>query len=334
MVSILGASLPLTGLGGGRRADADPAARERRRAMDLLLRTPEADPEILVVVAEDGTAIHTEARGPADGIPIVFSHGWSCQSRVWNAQINELARDHRVIVYDQRGHGRTASGPGEASIEVLGRDLAAVVRVATGGGPEAGGRRAVLVGHSMGGMTISAWAGLDREAMAEQCRGAILASTATDRLLQDFGVLPFPTRLPGAFAIGKAALSTPLASGALPSGLFQYLTMGASATRAQVAFSRDIVNSCSARNRGRWGAALSEVDISAGLASIPVPTTVIVGAADRLTPPVHSERMAQVLDGNGVLAGHVVLAGVGHMSPVEAPFEFNAEVRRLVAMTS
>lgn len=308
---------------------AGPRAGERRRAMDRMLRDPELDPEILLVVAEDGTAIHTEARGPVDGVPVVLSHGWSCHSRVWNAQINDLARDHRVISYDQRGHGRTANGPGEASIETLGRDLAAVVRVAT-----SGGRRAILVGHSMGGMTISAWAGLDPDAMAEQCRGVLLASTATDRLLQDFGVLPFPTFLPGAFAIGKAALSIPLTAGALPSGLFHYLTMGGQATRAQVAFSRDIVNSCRARNRGRWGAALSEVDVSAGLAAISVPTSIIVGGDDRLTPPVHSQRMARVLADNGVLAGHLVLDGIGHMTLVEAPFEFNAEIRRLVAATA
>ena len=336
MVNFLGTNLslrPLSGsaitrISGGLRAAPKAGVNERRRAMDGLLHNPTLDPEILAVVAEDGTAIYTEARGPADGVPIVLSHGWSCSARVWNAQINELARDHRVIVYDQRGHGRTPSGIYPPTVDTLGKDLASVMRVAA-----ADGQRAILVGHSMGGITINAWAAQHAALMEEQCRGVILASTATDRLLNDFGVLPFPTRLPGAAAIGKAALSTPLSVGLMPSWSFQYAVMGPNSTRAQVAFSKDIVNSCRPRNRGRWGGALSDVDVRGGVASISVPTTVIVGSADRLTPPVHAERMAAQLDKSGVLEHMLMLDGVGHMSQVEAPFEFNAEVRRLVAAT-
>ncbi|WP_024794092.1 alpha/beta fold hydrolase [Tomitella biformata] len=338
MVNIPGTNLPLrpaTALaltrfgGGGRRVPSASDTHDRRRAMDLLLRDPTIDPEILEVVADDGTAIYTEARGPADGVPIVLSHGWSCHSRVWNAQINDLAQSHRVIVYDQRGHGRTPSGLSEPTIATLGDDLAAVVRAAV-----AGGQRAILVGHSMGGMTISAWAGRYPGLVSEQCRGVVLASTATDRLLNDFGVLPFPTRLPGAYAVGRVALSAPLAAGLLPAWGFQYASMGGGSTRAQVAFSRAIVGSCRARNRGRWGVALSDVDVRVGLAAITAPTTVIVGSADRLTPAVHSERMAEMLRATGALERYVVLDGAGHMTPVEAPFEFNAELRHLVEVTS
>ena len=337
MVNIPGTKLPLrpatamalTRFAGVRRASPAPHAHERRRAMDKLLLDSALDPEILAVVAADGTAIYTEARGPADGVPIVLSHGWSCHSRVWNAQINELAQDHRVIVYDQRGHGRTPSGRSEPTIDTLGDDLAAVMRASV-----AGGQRALLVGHSMGGMTISSWAGRHTSLVAEQCRGVVLASTAADRVLNDFGVLPFPTRLPGALAIGRAALSAPLAAGLLPAWGFQYASMGWNSTRAQVAFSRAIVNSCRARSRGRWGDAISGVDVRAGLQSISVPTTVIVGSADRLTPAVHSERMAEMLERAGVLERYVVLDGAGHMIPIEAPFEFNAELLHLARLTA
>lgn len=321
MVSVPGANL-LMRRGGRRPASAQ--VHERRRAMDELLADPAVDPEILQVVADDGTAIYTEARGPRDGVPIVFSHGWSCCSRVWNAQINELAKDFRVVVYDQRGHGRTPSGRSECTIDGLGHDLAAVLRDA------AGGRRALLVGHSMGGMTISSWAGLYAGQVEERCRGVVLASTAMDRVLPDLGVLPFPQRLPGALSIGRAAISAPLSAGLLPDWAVQYALLGAHPTRAQVAFSRDIVNSCRARSRGRWGAALSDVDVRAGLIRITVPTTVIEGSVDRLTPVVHSARMAATLRAAGVLERYVVLEGIGHMSPVEAPFEFNAEVCRML----
>lgn len=326
MVGFPGASL-LTGRAG--KASTSSEAYERRRAMDALLADPAADPEIMRVVADDGTPIYTEARGPRDGVPIVFSHGWSCCSRVWNAQINELAKDYRVVVYDQRGHGRTPSGRSEATIGTLGSDLAAVLRDAV-----PSGKRALLVGHSMGGMTISSWAGLHPERVEEQCRGVVLASTAMDRVLVDFGVLPFPTHLPGAFAIGKAALSAPLSAGLLPDWGVQYALLGERPTRAQIAFSRAIVASCRARNRGRWGEALSGVDVRGGLARITVPTTVIEGSQDRLTPVVHSERMMTSLRSAGVLEHYAVLEGVGHMSPIEAPFEFNAEVRHLAEATA
>ena len=334
MVSILGSNVTLrapsaralTGI--SLRSATTPEVREHRRAMDSLLADPVRDPEIMQVVADDGTAIYTEARGPAEGVPVVLSHGWSCHSRFWNAQINELSAEHRVIVYDQRGHGRTPSGSSAPTVETLGRDLEAVLRDAV-----PSGRRAVVVGHSMGGIAISAWAGQRASRVGERVRGIVLASTATDRILLDFGVLPFPTHLPGAFTIGKAALSAPVSSALLPSWGFQYATMGANATRAQVAFSREIVRSCVSRNRGRWGSALSEIDLRAGLSNISVPTTVIVGTQDRLTPVVHAERMAATLEGLGVLERHVVLDGIGHMSPVEAPFEFNEELRHLIERT-
>lgn len=296
--------------------------------MDRLLREPVLDPEILSVVAEDGTSIYTEARGPADGVPIVLSHGWSCSTRVWNAQISELAQENRVIVYDQRGHGRTPSGLDPPTVDTLGKDLEAVMRVVT-----SGGQRAIVIGHSMGGITVGSWAGQYSVRVAEQCRGVVLASTATDRLLHDFGVLPFPTRLPGAAVIGKAALSAPLSAGLLPAFAFQYAVMGPRSTRAQIAFSRDIINSCQPRNRGRWGGVISGMDVRRGMASISVPTTVIVGSADRLTPPVHAERMATQLDEAGMLERLVLLDGIGHMSQIEAPFEFNAEVRHLLENT-
>jgi len=59
------------------------------------------------VRAADGTRLHTEVFGPEDGYPIVLAHGITCAIPVWHEQINDLARDYRVIAYDHRGHGRS-----------------------------------------------------------------------------------------------------------------------------------------------------------------------------------------------------------------------------------
>lgn len=295
-----------------------------RMAMDRLLAEPDKDPQVLPVVADDDTPIHVVARGPVDGVPIVFTHGWACSSRVWNAQVNELSSRFRVICYDQRGHGRTPSGAAPATLDTLADDLSAVLRSTI-----SPGRPAILVGHSMGGMTISAWAGRHPDEVTEYARAVMLASTASNRLLHDFGVLPFPERLPGAFTLGRAAMAAPVSSTLLPSWGFQYVSLGADATPAQVAFSREIVNACRARVRGRWGTAMSELDVREGLENLVVPTTVLVGTGDRLTPPVHARRMAETLREAGNLERMVELDGVGHMTQVEAPYEVNAQIRHL-----
>ncbi len=85
----------------------------------------------------------------------------------------------------------------------------------------------------------------------------------------------------------------------------------------------------SPRTRGGWGAALSALDIKDGLQNLTVPTTVLVGTADRLTPPSHARRVAQILDDADHLERLIVLRGIGHMTSVEAVADFNAEVDRL-----
>lgn len=62
---------------------------------------------VVEVHSADGTRIHTEVFGPDDGYPIVLAHGITCAIRVWANQIADLSRDHKVIAYDHRGHGRS-----------------------------------------------------------------------------------------------------------------------------------------------------------------------------------------------------------------------------------
>lgn len=111
----------------------------------------------------------------------------------------------------------------------------------------------------------------------------------------------------------------------------QYAGMAPGSTRDEVDFCMRIVQECSPATRGAWGRALSTLDIGASLDQLTVPTTVVVGTADRLTPPIHSVRMSDRLDAAGHLERLIRLPGIGHMSTVEAPAEINAEIRRLSA---
>ena len=107
----------------------------------------------LEVRSDDGTLLHVEVRGPEDGPTVVFSHCWSTSLASWGPVVRELDPNLRVVLYDQRGHGRsqvplTKAGYGPHK---LADDLCAVLEATV---PE--GRRAVVAGHSMGGMTIMA----------------------------------------------------------------------------------------------------------------------------------------------------------------------------------
>src|SRR6478735_10459426 len=97
----------------------------------------------MTVRAGDGTALHVEVFGPADGYPIVLAHGITCAIRVWAYQIADLSRDYRVIAFDHRGHGKSAvpPRPNRYSLDLLAADLDAVLDTTL-----APGERAVIAG--------------------------------------------------------------------------------------------------------------------------------------------------------------------------------------------
>src|ERR1700730_16191680 len=107
------------------------------------------------VRSADGIRLHAEVFGPEDGYPIVLAHGITCAIRVWAYQIADLAQDYRVIAFDHRGHGRSAVPARRSaySLDHLAGDLDSVLEAAL-----APGERAVIAGHSMGGIAMSSWA--------------------------------------------------------------------------------------------------------------------------------------------------------------------------------
>ncbi|WP_072690736.1 alpha/beta fold hydrolase [Rhodococcus marinonascens] len=292
-----------------------------------LLRTPSLQPDVTEILTDDGAALCVRAYGPVDGEPIVLSHGWACSSEYWYPQVNALAGKYRVITYDQRGHGRSTVGSLAFGPDVLADDLSAVLKATVHEH-----NKAVIVGHSMGGMSIMAWADRHPDQVNKYASAVLLASTACDRLVADTNVIPLPNGFPRVpVQVGRAVMSTPVPLVPSPAmtRAIQYTAMSPNATRAEVQFCENIVRDCDPRIRGGWGEALSGLDIHGALENLDVPTTVLVGSADRLTPPVHSHRLACMLNGAGNLERLVVLPGVGHMSSVENIEEFNKEIVRL-----
>lgn len=110
----------------------------------------------VLVRAEDGVGLHAEIAGdPAAAVTVVLCHGFGGDHDTWAAQREALADRVRVVVWDQRGHGRSGWGePDRATIDQTGRDLAAVLEATT-----TANEAVVVAGHSMGGMSIQALAG-------------------------------------------------------------------------------------------------------------------------------------------------------------------------------
>ncbi|MGA9873469.1 MAG: alpha/beta hydrolase [Rhodococcus sp. (in: high G+C Gram-positive bacteria)] len=294
---------------------------------DALLRTPTSDPRIVPVVTDDGAELHVRVYGDPAAPPIVFSHGWTCSADYWIPQINAFAENYSVIVYDQRGHGRSDVGTRPLGPDVLADDLADVLAATVDEN-----NKAVLVGHSMGGMSIMAWAGRYPVQVDRLVCAVLLASTATDSLVRETTVIPLPGRFPRLpLPLGRAVLGSavPLRPSPVTRQAIKYVSMAPGSTQAEVAFCEKIVLECKPHTRGIWGSALTDLDIHEALENMSVPTSVLVGTADRLTPPVHARKLAQALEAHDHLSRLIELPGIGHMSSVEAIDEFNTEVARL-----
>src|SRR3954469_8517920 len=146
----------------------------------------------MTVRAGDGTALHVEVFGPEDGYPIVLAHGITCALRVWAYQIADLSTDYRVIAFAHRGHGKGAVPPRRHrySVDLLASDLDAVLEATL-----APGERAVIAGHSMGGIAITSWADRYPERVPQRADAVALINTTTGELLRNVQFLPVPAPL-------------------------------------------------------------------------------------------------------------------------------------------
>jgi pimeloyl-ACP methyl ester carboxylesterase len=276
----------------------------------------------LMVQSTDGVRLATEIHGPDDAPSVVLIHGWTCSTRTWAPVIRALCDELRIVAYDQRGHG--GSDRPDASgyrTEALADDLAAVLAQAV---PSE--RPAVLAGHSMGGMSIMAAAG--RPVVRERISGVLLASTACSDLVAQSRVVPLADRVPPLRAVmrvaaGSASLMRP---DRLTRAVLRYIMLGPDAPADVVALNAEITCACDRRARARWGRVLNGLDLTAGLRHLDVPARVVVGARDRLTPPPQARRLAALLPGTPEVTE---LAGVGHMTPLEAPDTVAALIREL-----
>lgn len=327
---------------------ADRLSRERRTALRLdesvadtrYRERPDAE---LTVRATDGVELHVEIDEPrgenADAASgqrptVVFSHGYCLSLVSWVFQRRAL-RDagYRVVLWDQRGHGKSGMGDVESlSIDQLGEDLQRVLEEAAPEGP------LVLVGHSMGGMTMMALALRHPEVVRSRVVGAAFVATS-------------PGDLSGAsYGLGRVGghlvrRLTPLTSAAL-AGRQHLVELAMRQGRDIVDFFVDFgsfghpvpLSVAQLASDMIFGTRMEVIsaflplfdthDKRDALATFDgVESLVISGTQDRLTPVEHSEEIVRLLPG----AEHVVVEDAGHLIMLEYPDLLNEHLLDLLA---
>lgn len=287
----------------------------------------------MIVHGHDGTRLHTEVFGPNDGYPIVLAHGITCSLKVWHEQINDLSRDFRVIAYDHRGHGRSGVPDASAySLDHLASDLDAVL--AANLRP---GERAVIAGHSMGGIAISAWADRFREQVAERADAVALINTTTGDLLDKIKLMRVPgmlksARIAAARSMIRSVGGAPLVYGTQP-GSMRFLKMMAVGVDADPAIARylhGLFAATPAAGRGGWARVLVDEmgpKVHIDITGLTVPTLVIGSTDDRLLPMCQARKIAE--DAPNLL--ELVEMPGGHCAILEHPADVNGHLRDLVA---
>jgi pimeloyl-ACP methyl ester carboxylesterase len=263
---------------------------------------------------------------------IVMVHGWTEASRLWTHQIRDLVADYRVVAYDQRGHGRSGrSADRQYTIERLGYDLDAVLR-----GCVPPGERPLLVGHSMGAITIVEWA--RQHDVEARISGALLANTGVGSLVNDGLVLerwPLLDKHLHNFIGSRVILNNPAPMVPLSTPIHhaavRHLCFGPTASPATVDFMLGMVAATPAHVRAAFGRAMDTMDLRGALERITVPTVMLAGEIDLLTPPVHALRMAELVTGASEV---VVVPGAGHLGQLEFPAAYTAAIRDLAARTT
>ncbi|MEV0297839.1 alpha/beta hydrolase [Nocardia sp. NPDC050710] len=308
------------------------------------LNKPTAPCEVIPVTTVDGARLRVHAYGPSTGETIVLVHGWSCSLEYWNPQINAFADRYRVVTYDQRGHGESELGRAGLGAASLADDLAAVLDATL-----APGKRTVLVGHSMGGMTLQAWAARYPRQVAERASEVVLVNTAASEIRHETDMLPVlnkplsvsqrpltvlgnVVRMPSTVAETVLFSPLPLPGGWLVNAVFKDRVMNKNATADEVDFALGIIRSCRPLTRGLHAAALLDIDLGDSAAHLTVPTTVIAGSGDLLLPERLSRKIVDLLASTGALADYHIWP-TGHLGNIEAADRFNAELARIVERT-
>ncbi|HEY2696457.1 MAG TPA: alpha/beta hydrolase [Pseudonocardiaceae bacterium] len=286
-------------------------------------------------VTSDGTALHIDDSAPAGGadLTVILLHGWTLDHTEWQrvvpALTNAVNLRLRVIRYDHRGHGGSAPAkPGTATIAQLADDLAELIADRVREGP------IVLVGHSMGGATIMAFAERHPELLARIVGTVFVATTSGGLSNLTYGL---PRWLaPRVYRaeqrvnrrLSKIEHGSLMRRTAVMRPALRWLVFGKKPNR------RDVADTAGQLGRGNpasiagFRLSLGEHERREALAALrDKPTIVLAGGADRLLPVPHARIIADALR-----AELVIYPDAGHMLNVERTAQVADRIAHVITL--
>ena len=303
--------------------------------------------EPVEITCDDGVVLHAEIdelqpyavgkRRTRGEITLVFVHGYALNLDCWHFQREAFRGKYRMAFYDQRSHGRSERSDREhASIDQLGDDLATVI------GQVAPKNKVILVGHSMGGMSIIALAERHPKLFAKKVAGVALVATTAgglrphrtlSRWIPDGLGQAVAPRLIAALAKAPELVDSARRPGSNVGFLVadQFAFGGKDVPAAEVEFLDEMLAGTSFGVLAEFFPSLSELDKFDHLLVLnDVPTTIICGTKDKVTSIGHSRKMAAQLP----KARLVECEGAGHMVIFEARAQVNEALESLVEAAS
>jgi pimeloyl-ACP methyl ester carboxylesterase len=286
-----------------------------------------------VVTTPDGVDLTTREVGPEDApLTMVFAHGFCLRMGAYHFQRKRLARrwgaDVRMVFYDQRGHGESdEADPDTYTITQLGQDLQSILETAAPQGV------IVLVGHSMGGMTILSHARQFPADYGRRIVGAALISSAAEGVTRSplgeiltnpaLEAVRFTARSAPKLLHRGRTVSRSLIGPVLRAASYSDLRV----SRSLDAFSQRMMNGTPIPTMMGFLYALETHDETAGLWTLlRIPTLIACGDHDLLTPDEYSRKMAASLP----QAELVIVSGASHLALLDKPEAINEGLIRLV----
>ena len=300
--------------------------------------------DAVTVTTDDGVRLHAEVdevapyetgtpRHSPGEVTVVLVHGYALNLDCWHFQRQHLRGKRRIVLYDQRSHGRSSRSSVEnANIEQLGRDLKTVLDQLAPEGP------LVLVGHSMGGLTIMALAEQHPELFGDRVVGAALVSTTAgglrphriiSSLIPDSVGGQVGARLMAALSRAPELVDSARRRGSNIGFLVtDRFAFGEDVPASYVEFVDEMLAGTPFEVLAEFFPHFEKLDKFAVLHCFEkIPTTVLCGTKDLLTSVGHSRKLAKRVAG----ARLVEVSGAGHMVILERADKVNAAVSDLVA---
>jgi 3-oxoadipate enol-lactonase len=249
----------------------------------------------------NGISMNYAERGIPNGLPVIFLHGFPFSHKMWEPQMSMLPQNIRTISYDVRGHGFSDVGDGQYTIEMFVDDLIALLDYLVI-------ERAIVCGLSMGGYIALRVV----EQHPERIAGLVLCDTKSEPDTNE-AKIKRTTTLKMIKSSGVHSFAEDFVKSIFWEGTFTN-------NPAAIEFIKQIIHANSPLGIcGTLLALASRTDTTPSLPSIHVPTCLIVGEHDKLTPPSAARMMHESIAGSEL---HI-LPQAGHMSNLENSKSFN-----------